>query len=359
MSVHMNGSHIRGSPLSPGHKKFANAGGPMRRSELDTERLRQPPLIGHDSNLAHTRPGHLMPAPPLPPLLPGVDDPRPIALTPHGHASRDPMQQPTRRVRGLDDVHGLGPEVERPVHIADFTSPKQRKQRTEAKIFGDARRITKTDDLILTSSPDDHGPPLRLDHLDLDGLTPGHLHPLHMPSRDPPLTIGPERLDGRRGADHPQPLPVEVLIVGHGVRDRPGDMAGVGEVRDARDAGNGEADDVELGAGQMDLLIDAGVLDEPVGVATDDRVPGDRTRAAHQPAVAAGGTVPVGGEEPHGLDTEPPHDLLAPKLGREPGEENVRGQPDTERSPGLPTPGNKPTLRKLRRPPPTHPKPIP
>jgi hypothetical protein len=69
----------------------------------------------------------------------------------------------------------------------------------------------------------------------------------------------------------------------------------VAEVGDAGDAGDGEADDVELGAGEPDLLVDAGILDVAVRVAREDGVAGGGAGAGDQPAVAAGGARAVGG----------------------------------------------------------------
>lgn len=194
--------------------------------------------------------------------------------------------------------------------------------------------------------PDDHRPPLRLDHLDLGRLLPRDLHDLGVPHRPPPDPVRVQGLHARPGA--PQPLPVQVLVVGHGVGDGPGDRARVAEVGDAGDAGDGQADDVELGAGEVDLLVDPWLLDEAVRVAGDDRVSGDGPFPAHQPAVAAGGRGPVGGEQPDSVGAEMPYDLLTPELGREAREEDVDAEPDAERGPGFPAAGGEPGLRELR-----------
>src|SRR5690606_22466791 len=106
--------------------------------------------------------------------------------------------------------------------------------------------------------------PVGLDDLDLDRLPARHLDGLGVPGGPAPGAVRAERL--RTGAGAAQPLAVEVLVVGHGVGDGPGDGAGVTEVGDAGDAGHGEADDIELRAGQADLLVHARVLDEPVRV---------------------------------------------------------------------------------------------
>src|SRR5690606_813871 len=160
---------------------------------------------------------------------------------------------------------------------------------------------------------------------------------LGVPDRPVPGPVRAERLDARAGA--PQPLAVEVLVVGHGVGDGPGDGAGVAEVGDAGDAGHGEADDVELRAGQVDLLVDAGVLDEAVRVAGDDRLPGDGAVPGDEPAVAAGGAGAVGGEQADGVRAEVFGDVRAPQLGGETGEQDVGGEPAAERGPRLPAAG--------------------
>ncbi len=160
-----------------------------------------------------------------------------------------------------------------------------------------------------------------------------------------PTAVRAKGLD--TGAGAAQAFAVQVLVVGHGVGDGPGDRAGVAEVGDAGDSGHGEADDVELRAGEVDLLVDAGVLDVAVRVTGEDGQAGRGPLAADQPAVAAGGTGPVGGEQPHGVRPEVPYRFLAPELGREPREQDVRGEPDTEGGPGFPTAGREACLGEL------------
>ena len=102
-------------------------------------------------------------------------------------------------------------------------------------------------------------------------------------------------------AGAPQPFAVEVLVVGHRVGDRPGDLAGMTEMGDARNAGHGEPEHVVLRTGETDLLVDAGRFDDPVRITADQGGPGGGAVGGEQPAVAARGDVVVGGEQAGGL----------------------------------------------------------
>ncbi|MGX1131706.1 hypothetical protein RKD49_003896 [Streptomyces glaucescens] len=251
---------------------------------------------------------------------------------------------------GLDDVDRLGPLVEGTVDVGHRAGPQQRQQGTEAEVGGDAGRLTQAEGergavVEAFGTARDDGTAVGLDHLHRHAFLAPHVDVLGVPGCVPPGAVGSEGLHPRPGAA--QPLLVQVLVVGHGVGDGPGDGAGVAEVGDAGDAGHGEADDVELRAGQVDLLVDAGVLDPAVRVARDDGLSGDGPLAGHQPAVAAGGAGAVGGEQADGLGTEVPCGVRAPEFRGEPGEEDVGGQPDGERGPGLPTAGGQAGLGEL------------
>lgn len=252
-----------------------------------------------------------MPALPVVAGLPGGDGVQPVGLRAHGDPSGDPVQQPALGVGGLDDVDGLGPQVERPVHVGGTAGPEEREQGAETEVLGDPGRVAEgeghghtreTRPLLLRRSPvqpfrtaRDHRPPPGLDHLDLDRPLARHLDRLGVAGGTVPDAVRAEGLHpGPRAA---QSLPVQVLVVGHGVGDGPGDRAGVAEVGDAGDAGDGEAEDVELGAGEPDLLVDAGFLDVAVRVAGEDGLAGGGAGAGDQPAVAAGGARAVGGEQ--------------------------------------------------------------
>lgn len=274
--------------------------------------------------------------------LPGGHDPDAVVRGADRDAAGDPVQDAALGVGGLDDVDRLGPGVQGTVHVGDPAGPQQRQQGAEAEVAGDARRVPQADGqwsavVQPLRAARDHRAPVGLQDLHLDGVLPGHVDRFGVPGGPVPAPVRAEGLDAGPGAA--QALAVEVLVVGHGVGDGPGDRAGVAEVGDAGDAGHGEADHVELVAGQADLLVDAGVLDEAVRVAREERVPGDGALPGDQPAVAAGGAGAVGGEQADRLRAEVPYRLLAPELRGEAGEQDVGGQPHGERGPGLPAAG--------------------
>ncbi len=315
--VHVDRRHVGGRPAVLLTQQGRDAVGAMGRGELDAERGGEAALVGHGGDaVGEPAAGRLLPAVPVVAGFPGGDRPGAVGLRAHRHLPGDPVQQTALGVGGLDDVDGLGPQVDGTVDVGDPAGAQQRQQRAEAEVGGDAGWVAQGQgegrgvvvpgvgeirvgtflQIGETLRPaDDHRPPLGLDHLDLDRLLPRHLHHLGVPGGPPPHPVRPQGLHSRPGT--PQPLPVQVLVVGHGVGDGPGDRARVAEVADARDARDGEADDVELRAGEVDLLVDAGILDESVRVTGDERVPGDGPLPAHQPAVAAGGARPVRGEQ--------------------------------------------------------------
>nr|MCF0101693.1 hypothetical protein [Streptomyces sp. MH191] len=361
MGVGVDLRHVGGPPPRAPAEERADAVGPVRRGELGAEGGGGPALVRHHGEAVVEIPvRRLVPAGPLVPGLPGGDGPHPVGGGAHGDASGDPVQRAALGVGGQDDVDGLGPPVERPVDVGDPAGPQQRQQRAEAEVPGDAGRVAQGEGgagvrlrarrrggSVRRRGADHHRAPGRLDHLDLlrPPLGPRHLDRLRVGRGRPPGAVRVERLDAVRGA--PQPLPVQVLVVGHGVGDGPGDRAGVREVRDARDAGDGEPEDVELGAGQPDLLVDPGFLDEPVRIARDDGLSGGGTGAGDEPAVAPGGAGTVGREQPDRLRAEVPYHLLPPQLRGEAGEQDVGAEPDAERGPGLPAAGGEPGAGEL------------
>src|SRR5687767_12208445 len=107
-----------------------------------------------------------------------------------------------------------------------------------------------------------------------------------MMSADRPPAFGPE--GQQMAAIVLQLLAVQVLIISHGIRDRPGYASGVPEVWQAWNAGKGKPDDVELRARQTHLLVDAGEFHEAVRVAGNEGRPGFSQAAGSSPGVAAG-----------------------------------------------------------------------
>ena len=137
----------------------------------------------------------------------------------------------------------------------------------------------------------------------------------------------------------PQPLAVQVLVVGHGVGDAPRHGPRMSEVLDARHAGEGEADDVELGTRETHLLVAPRQLDHPVRVARDERQPASGPVPADDPRVAArrlDTLDTLGVEEGQHLLAQPVDDVGVEELRRERAEEQVDAPEDAERRPRRP-----------------------
>ena len=83
-------------------------------------------------------------------------------------------------------------------------------------------------------------------------------------------------------------LQVQVLVVGHGVGDAPGHGRVVPEVREPRDAGERQADHVELRAGDVVLVVDVGRVQRAVRVPRQQRLPRGRAAPRQHPVVAPG-----------------------------------------------------------------------
>src|SRR5690606_33735915 len=82
-------------------------------------------------------------------------------------------------------------------------------------------------------------------------------------------------------------LDEEVVDVGEGMGDAPGDMAVVGEVRESRHTGDLEADRIELLAADMALRVHARHLEDTVRIAGEQRPAAGGARAPDCPVVAA------------------------------------------------------------------------
>ncbi|MCW4601888.1 hypothetical protein ON003_09950 [Janibacter hoylei] len=95
----------------------------------------------------------------------------------------------------------------------------------------------------------------------------GQEQPTHRRESDVAVEAG-----GRdRVGDHRICVRGDLLVVGHGVRDRPRDRSGVAEVGYARHAGEGQPGHVELRRRQPHLLVDPRRLEHPVRVGGDHR----------------------------------------------------------------------------------------
>jgi len=82
------------------------------------------------------------------------------------------------------------------------------------------------------------------------------------------------------------PLHEQVIAVGHGIGDAPGDAIVVAD-DDPRHAGNGGADHIGAAAVEMHLVPDVGHLQGQVGIVGQQRLARRRFRAVHRPVVAA------------------------------------------------------------------------
>ena len=152
-----------------------------------------------------------------------------------------------------------------------------------------ARRLAENDRAVVRDRDRDVDRPAAAD---LDGLAP-HL-------RVPPLAaeLVPRGVGGIEALDE------DVLVVRHRVRDAPGHVAVVAEVGETGDAGEREPDGVEVGAGEVVLVVAVRRVEGAVGIAGDEGAPGGGARPGEDPAVAPadpagegreGGVVPAQG----------------------------------------------------------------
>ena len=82
-------------------------------------------------------------------------------------------------------------------------------------------------------------------------------------------------------------LDIQVLVVPAEVGDAPGHLVVVAEVGEAGHAGDGQADDVPFGAGDVALVVDVGGVQGAVGIAGQQGLAGGGVVAGQGPAIAA------------------------------------------------------------------------
>src|SRR5262249_18930627 len=82
-------------------------------------------------------------------------------------------------------------------------------------------------------------------------------------------------------------LDKQVLVVRIAVSHAPGDVRRVAKVRRSRHTGHGIATDAERGAGEVDLIVDAGRIEGPMRIAGQQGEPRGRARPRDDPGVAA------------------------------------------------------------------------
>lgn len=363
------GHRLRG-PVRGAAEQLADAVGAVRRRELHAERGGDAARVRHDGEALDGLGGGRRPALPGVLRLPRGHGTQPVGAVAQRHGTRDAVQQAAFGVGGVDDVDRLGPAVEGAVDVGDGAGAQQGGEGGEPEVAADAGRVAQGEGLgaavgvgvgvgvsigvvgagvgpgaEVAVRAHDHRAAGGLQDLHLDVVAAGHGDGLRVARDGLPDPARAERLDGAVRAAA-QPLDVQVLVVGHRVGDGPGGGAGVPEVGEAGHTGDGEAQDVVVRAGQADLLVDARVLDEAVRVARDDRRAAGGAVARHHPAVAAGDAGAVGGEEGERLVSEGAGHALAPQLGGEAGEQDVRGDPDRQRHPRLPGEGARPVRAK-------------
>ena len=173
--------------------------------------------------------------------------------------------------------------------IGDGANEEQVDRRVEGDLFGEQRGPDAHRERLVGAAEDDgtvrggeelHGNGFGIPDEDRLGAHPG---------RHPPAA---RYLDQERaGLVARQSLEVQILIVTHGIRDAPGDVVALTEVRDSRDAGKREPGHVERFVrtcrGEVELLIDARQFEESMRVAGDDGRTGRTPLGRHTPGVAA------------------------------------------------------------------------
>ena len=276
---------------------------------------------------------------------------------PGRHPARDDPPDGARVVRDEHAVHRLDPVRPGGLDVRRRPGAQEQGERLDPEVAEDpGRRPQREPDpgpvrAVLVGAAEDERAARGHDDLDVDLRAVPHLDPLPVRRRLDPLAPVPD--------EHPvavasQVLEVEVLVVGHRVRQRPRRRAGVPEVLDAGDSRERQPHDVERvvgrGADEVHLLVDARCLDDAVRVAGDERPAGGRPVARHGPRVAAGGLRRLAAEQGHGGVPERGRDVPAPQLGGVGAEECVLHCEDAERGPRLPRPEADPEGVELRTP---------
>ena len=123
---------------------------------------------------------------------------------------------------------------------------------------------------------------LRLDDVDRDVVAAAHLDGFGAMRRRQHFVF--EAIVAGAGVEL---FDIEIMDIDKGVRHAPGHVGRVPEMREAGDAGNSEADDVELVAGKMRLCVHVRHFQHAMRVAGDDRPPGRGAFGRDRPIVAA------------------------------------------------------------------------
>ena len=219
----------------PAAEQRVDPGRAVRRGELAPQQvaLAAPSFVGrhHLAVGRHLVPRQLDPPRPRVGVAPGHDA-APVRVGAHRHPAG--VAEPDRPAAVRDDhvVDRRHPRVEGAVDVVDRPRAEQRQQRVEAEVAEDRRRVADGEPAASVAVDLEQWPPLGGQHFDGDRVGAAH--------RDGLLAAVDHVVEG---------LLEDVLVVRHRVGDRPGHLAGVREVLHARDAREGEAEDVDGASG--------------------------------------------------------------------------------------------------------------
>ena len=200
----------------------------------------------------------------------------------HGHDPARPIPDRPLRVGEDQVVPGIHPWPHRGLQIVGGGRPEHRDEGVEGSVHLGRRRVAERQRVPVRGITQDDRPVVRHGDRDVDRPAPADVHGLVPDVCPPPLA--PELV--ARGVGGVEALDEDVLVVRHRVRDAPGHVAVVAEVGEAGDAGKRKPDGVELGAGEMVLVVAVRGVEGAMGVARHEREPGGRPRSRQGPVVA-------------------------------------------------------------------------
>ena len=188
-------------------------------------------------------------------------------------------------------VHVYGDEVVGRVHpvpqglvqLVDAARAQHALQALDGRVRAVRGRVPEGDPVALLGAAGYDRAVTRDSDVYLDVLAASDLQHLVADLDLPPLVA----VLAERPRTVPEALDVHVLVVGHGVGDAPRDAGVVTEVREAREPGERQAYRVELGAGDVVLVVDVGRVEPPVRVAGHQRSTRSGPGAGQRPVVAA------------------------------------------------------------------------
>ena len=289
----MNGGHVRHRGLLQGVQPRDDAAGPELRGEVQVDVVRvvrrRDAVVGGDdvARLRVARAGQLLEGDGAPPLelagpaghrKPGVGH-GPQGDAPSGEVAYLPLDVGEEEV-----VAGVHPGPHGLLESVGVRRPEHGQERLGAVVGAVRGRVAEGDAVALSRVARDDRAVARHRDVELHRVPAAHLDALvaHL-RRLPPV--------GRfvaGGVPFLEALHVQVLVVGHGVGDAPCYRRVVPEVGEPGDAGEGEPHHVELGAGDVVLVVDVGGVQRPVRVSRQQRLPRGRAASRQHPVVAPG-----------------------------------------------------------------------